>query len=280
MSTLVDAIALLHQAWCAVFVNIQRAARRTDALTIDVANESFLDDAQRTLVALHGRIASVTFEAFTNHGTHGQGVQDATFGIYATRLRCVARIDALAMEAGTLRGTIAIADTDRHHTLLLAAMASGHGSWWTCALWTMLIDFAALVAGTDGRRLARIGAFAVHTCLVRGAFVVAAAAKWRATDTRVSAMSRRTLADGTMIQGQALRIWSTLFALASGHAELIAAGMCGRTFRVDATLDLGALELGITLVALATGTHRLVILDTAFGIQSTVAWIAADAIHT
>lgn len=170
------------------------------------------------------------------------------------------------MEAGTLRGTIAIADADRYHTLLFAAIASGYGSWWTSTLWTMLIDLAALVAGTDGRRLARIGAFSIHTRLVRGAFVVTAAAKWRATNSCVSTMSWRALADSPMVQGQALCIGSTLLALASGHAQLIAAGMCSRTLRVDAALDLGALELGITLVALATSTHWFVILDTALGI--------------
>lgn len=179
-----------------------------------------------------------------------------------------------------MRGTVRITDADRHHTLLFAAIASGYGAWWTGTLRTMLIDLTALVAGTDRSGLARISAFAIHTGLVRGAFIVGATAKRGTTQSCIAAMSWRTLADSAMIEGQALCIGSTLLTLAGGHAELIAAGMCGRAFRIDGALDLGAFELGIALVSLATGAHGLVILDTTLGIQSTIAWITADAIHT
>lgn len=46
VSTLVNAIALLDQAWCAVLVDVQCTARWTDTLTIDIADEALLDDAQ------------------------------------------------------------------------------------------------------------------------------------------------------------------------------------------------------------------------------------------
>lgn len=280
VSTLVNAIALLHQAWCAVFIDVQCTARWTDTLTIHIAYEALLDDAQRTFVALYRGIASVSLEALTDHGAHWKRIEHATFGIDTTRLCGVARINALAMEAGTLRGTVRITDANRHHTLLFAAIASGYGTWGTGTLWTMLIDLAALIAGTDCSCLAGISAFAIHTSLVRGAFIVGATAKWGTTQSCIAAMSWRTLADSAMIEGQALCIGSTLLTLTGGHAELIAAGMCRGAFRIDAALDLGAFELRITLVSLATGAHRLVVLDTTLGIQSTIAWITADAIHT
>lgn len=143
----------------------------------------------------------------------------------------------------------------------------------------MLIDLAAFVAGADRRCFARVSTLAIDTGLVRGTLVICATTKRCASNASITSMSRSTFTHGTMINGQALGIGSTLFALASGHAELITTGMSCRTLGVDAALDLGALKFGITFVALTTSAHGLMILDAAFRIQTTIAGISADAIY-
>lgn len=279
MAAFIDSIALFHQARCAVLVDVESAARWAHALAIDIAHKALLDDTQRALVALHGCIARVALEAFTDHSAYRQRIEDAAFGIHAARLRRIAGIHTFASQTGALSWAVAIAGANGHDSFLLAAIASGQSAGRAGALRPMLINLAELVVGANGSGLAWIGALAVDTGLVGWALVVVAAAKRCAAQTRVSAMSRSTLTHGPMIYGQAFGIGSALLALAGGYAELITACVCCWALGIDGAFDFGALEFGIALVALATGAHWLVILDATLGVHSAIAWITANAAH-
>lgn len=279
MTGFVDAESLFHQARCAVFVDIQGGSRRTDTLAIHVAHEALLDDAQGSLVALHGCIAGVSLEALADHGPHRKGISHVALGIHSAWLCGVAGIDTFSTQAGSLAGTVRITDADRNVTLRFAAILSGHSSWWAGTLRSMLVHLAEFVMAANGGGGARIIALAINTGLVRGAFVVGTTAERSASNSGVSTMSRDTLANGAMLDGQALGIGAALLTLAGRDAKLVAAGMCSGTIRVDRAFDLGALELGVALVSLATGAHWLMVLDSAFSVQSAVAWISADAVQ-
>lgn len=276
---LVDAEALFHQTGGAVLVDIQGGTRRADTLAVHVAHEALLDDAQGSLVALHGCIAGVSLQALTDHGPHRKGIPHVALGIHSARLGGVAGIDTFPTQAGSLAGTVRIADADRNVTLRFAAVLSGHSSWWAGTLRSMLVHLAEFVVAANGGGGARIVALAINTGLVRGTLVVGATAQRSASNSGVSAMSWNTLANGAMFDGQALGVGAALLTLAGRDAELVAARMCSGTIRVDGALDLGALELGIALVSLATGAHWLMVLDAAFGVQSAVAGIPADAVQ-
>lgn len=148
MTTLVDAEALLLSAWGAVFVDIQSGSRWANTLSIHIPNEALLDDAQRTLVALHGWVASVAFKALTDHRPYGQGITDTAEGIDSAWLGGIARIHTLSAQTGFLAGTVRIAYADGNVSLRFAAILSGHGSWWTGALRSVMIHLAKLVLGT------------------------------------------------------------------------------------------------------------------------------------
>lgn len=225
MTALINTIALLYQAWSAIFIDVEGAARWTDALSINVANEALFDDAKRSLITLNSRIAGVSFETLADHGAHRKCVQDTAFGVHSTRLSCIAGIDAFAMEASLLCGTVAIADADGHHPLRFAAIATGNSSRWAGTLRFMMIDLAKFVSGADRCSLARISALAVDTRIVRGTLVVGATAKRCAAKSGIASMSRSTFTNRTMIDGQAFGIGTTLLPLAGGHTQLIATDM-------------------------------------------------------
>lgn len=178
-----------------------------------------------------------------------------------------------------LTWAVHIAETNGRNSNLFTAISAGHSAWRAGALRLMLINLAQLIVSANGCSLAWIGALAIDTGLVRWALIVVAAAKRCAAQTCVSAMSRGTLTNGSMVYSQTFGIGSTELALAGGHAELITASVCCWALGIDGAFNFGALEFGITFIALTTGTYWLVILDATLGIQATIAWITANALH-
>lgn len=279
VSAFVNSEALLLSARCTVFVDVQGCSRWTHTLSIHISHEALFDDAQRSLVALHGWVSGVSFKALANHGPYGQSISDATEGINSARLGGIAWIHTFSAQTGSLTGTIRIADADGHVSLRFAAVPSGHSSWRAGTLWSVLVHLAELVLGTDCSCCTRIITFTIDARPVRGTFVIRPTAQWSASNPGVSTVSWNTLAHRAMLNGQTLGVGSTLFSLAGRNAELITAHMRSRAVGVDAALDFGTLELWVSFKSLTTGADRLVILNTALGIQSTVARISADAVQ-
>ena len=171
----IDLEALLFQTRRAIFVNVQCFARWTHALSIDIANEAFLNYAQGSFIALHSCIAGIALQALTNHCAHRHRIQNSAHGIHSAGLCGIAGIYAFASNAGGLRWTIPVILANRYSSVRLTAIASRNSAGWAGALRTMLIHFTDFVDCANCSHLTWAFTFSINTGLVRGTFVIAAA---------------------------------------------------------------------------------------------------------
>lgn len=92
----------------------------------------------------------------------------------------------------------------------------------------MFVNFANFIDGANSRRVARILAFTIYAGFVRWAFAICSTAEWCAVDARIALITGYTFTHCAMLDGLTNGIPAALFALASGHAEIIAARMRAR----------------------------------------------------
>lgn len=232
-----------------------------------------------TNITLHRRIALVSRQTFTNQRSHRHRVQHLALGIHAARLRRIARLHALRIDARRARRTVAIIVT-----LLVQEVASlrrvhiANGTRRTSALRPMLVHATLLIVRACRQLGARIGAPLIDARLRRRTITVRTAAEQHAADQRIAAQAGRTLAHGPMLNAIAFRTIAARGRLTSGHTLSIDARMRAAAFTVRPAADLHALDLRVAVVAVATRAHGFVVAYPAFGVRSAIARIAADIV--
>lgn len=230
-----------------------------------------------TLVALYRRIALVSWQTFAYHRAHRQRVQHLAVRVHAARFRHIARVNAFALYARRLRWTLTV----RH-----AAIVAQHATlqrvvferWRASTLRPMLVHLALLVLGAHCLQLARITALAVDARLVQRAVRIPAAADQFACHLRIALVARHTLTHGTMVHADTLRLRAAAFHRAGRYALSVVARVLPRAVAIGSALDLDALRLRITVVALGARADRFVVLHATLRVRATVARVAADAV--
>lgn len=102
------------------------------------------------------------------------------------------------------------------------AVMIGNQSRQTAALWLMIVDTAHFAPFARGKFLAWILTFAVYARLIGRAFGVTAAAKYRAGNTRIASVARRTFTHGIVIDAEAFGTLTARSAVGSACRHALA----------------------------------------------------------
>lgn len=216
-------------------------------------------DRQLTFATSNVSITHKARLAATDHGAQGQSIDHFTDGIGTARMCDIARVLALAIEAGQLAGAFGI-----HGAALwlhwqqftthcgISTVSSGTATLCTMIVHTTLGSYATV---------ARILTTFIAAGQVEGAFIVAATLRTLATHQRISTISIGAMAAGTMIEvGTADGTSSTLCEATRIHALLIDARLGGSTFAIGATAKKVAMlqcVASVSLIAHAQWTMQL-----------------------
>uniref|UniRef100_A0A2M4D0B6 Putative secreted protein n=1 Tax=Anopheles darlingi TaxID=43151 RepID=A0A2M4D0B6_ANODA len=144
----------------------------------------------------------------------------------------------------------------------------------------MLVHSALFVLAADRLSFAQIVASSIDACLIQWTVGIAATSDQLTFRSRITLVSRQTFADGPMIDGNTLGLWSTRFHRTGRHTLPVVARVLTGTLIIRAALQPDALRLRITVVTLLARADRFVVLHTALRIRPTVARIPADAVNT
>lgn len=220
----------------------------------------------------------VSRQTLANHSPHGQRVQHLAHRVDAARFRYVARVDTFTLDASRLRGALTVGS---------APFVTQHTSsdrirfeWWrTGALGPMLVHLAQLVLGADRLVLARVFTFLVDTRLVQWAVRIGSTSQQSTGGARIALVPWQALTDRSVVLGVAFGLSSARVQRTHRDALPVQARVLTGTIVVNATLNLDAFNLRITVESLLARAHRFVVLDSALGIRSTVARVSTNAVN-
>lgn len=144
----------------------------------------------------------------------------------------------------------------------------------------MLVHLAQFILGANCLVLARIITFLVNARLIQWTIRIGSTSQQFTADSWIALVAWQTLTDCSVVLGVAFGLPSTRIQRTYWDALPVDARVLAGTVIVNATLDLDTFNFRITVETLLARANRFVILDSAFGVRSTVARIPADAVDT
>lgn len=108
VSFFVDDHTCLFATGYANVVLVLGQTRRTDAVSVLVADLTLLDRTYVCFLAAHDGVSSVSWEALADHRSYRTRVEDLALGVHSARIDLHARIDAVSVEASGLRWTLVV----------------------------------------------------------------------------------------------------------------------------------------------------------------------------
>jgi len=141
-----------------------------------------------------------------------------------------------------------------------------------------MVNIADLVDVAFGCLLTRILALVVDASLVQWTLRVASAFKQHASNLRITAEARWTIANRSVIDSSAFSSCSTLVSTANWRALSVVASMLSGAFVVRGAAYLDASNLGVALETLFASADRFMALDAAKRVLTAVARIAAKTV--
>lgn len=205
-------------------------------------------------------------------------IQHLTLSIDATRFYGVACVSTRTTDAGHPRRTISVRMTN----LVQLNASTRQVATRSCRARTfrlMVVHFTHFGRMTIIRLIAWILALCIYASLRAGTIGIGATTQQDATNQWITAQTRRTLTDRTMIDAIAFGPFTTLSTVRTRTNRFtfaIYARMCSRTFRIRVALNFDVtINLWIAIVTLFAGANRFVVFDATLCMSSTIARILA-----
>ena len=252
---------------------------RAHALLALVQDEAAAGRAGGYWCALHGGVALVARDADADHGAHGLGVQHRALRVAAARVRQVAGLHALLVDAGQLAGTLRVRTAaDLHPGAAGALAALKPGRTLAVGLVThhsaLRHAHAGVLDGAGGDAVVVVTRLIAGTVSVRSAVYLAAGHEGVTLQTR-GAAAGRLVADG--LAHSLAPAWSIAGA-ADRAALLVAAGVGVETVVIHAALHLDTRHVRVTLVPLLARAHWVVVYHATEGVVAARARVLADLV--